>query len=84
LQKTKPDKVWNFFPAHAPKQVKAFFSVAIISEVGNEKNTYFLVRQMAAWAKIGAPFRCIANVIIFTLSLHHINFGIHAWSSKCM
>jgi hypothetical protein len=21
---------------------------------------------------------------LFTLSLYHINFGIHAWSSKCM
>lgn len=41
LQKTEPDKVWNFFPVHAPKQVKAFFSVAIVSEVGNGKNTCF-------------------------------------------
>jgi len=32
-------KVWNFFPVHAPKQVKAFFSVAIVSEAGNGKKT---------------------------------------------
>ena len=41
LQKTEPDKVWNFFPVHAPKQVRAFFSVAVISEIGNGKNTCF-------------------------------------------
>lgn len=41
LQKTEPDKVWNFFTVHAPKQVRAFFSVAVISEVGNGKNTCF-------------------------------------------
>jgi len=41
LQKTEPDKVWNFFTVHAPKQVRAFFSAAIISEVGNGKNTCF-------------------------------------------
>jgi len=55
-------KVWNFFPVHAPKQVKAFFSVAIVSEAGNgKKNTCFLVGQMAAWTKIGsivASFVC--------------------------
>ena len=41
LQKTEPNKVWNFFPIQAPKQVRAFFSVAIVSEVGNGKNTCF-------------------------------------------
>ena len=41
MQKTEPDKVWNFFTVHAPKQVRAFFSAAIISEVGNGKNTCF-------------------------------------------
>ena len=41
LQKTEPDKVWNFFPIQAPKQVRAFFSVAIVSEVGNGINTCF-------------------------------------------
>ena len=41
LQKTEPDKVWNFFHVHAPKQVKAFFSVAIVTEVGNGKSTCF-------------------------------------------
>jgi hypothetical protein len=34
--------------------------------------------------KDNGPFRSLPNVIIFTLSLHHINFGTHAWSSKCM
>jgi hypothetical protein len=43
LQKTEPDKVWNFFPVHAPKQVRAFFSVAVISEVGNGKKKYLLL-----------------------------------------
>jgi hypothetical protein len=40
LQKTEPDKGWTFFPVHAQHQVKSF-SVAVISEVGNGKNTYF-------------------------------------------
>jgi len=54
LQKTEPDKIWNFFPVHAPKQVRAFFSVAIVSEVGNGKKYLLLVRLMAAWAKVGS------------------------------
>jgi len=43
LHKTEADKVWNFFPVHAPKQVKAFFLVGIV-----------LVGQMATWTKIGS------------------------------
>jgi hypothetical protein len=27
---------------------------------------------------IGPPFRSLPNIIIFTLSLHHINFRTHA------
>lgn len=41
LQKTEPDKPWAFLPIKAPSQVKAFFSVAVRSSVGNGKNTRF-------------------------------------------
>ncbi|XP_022684049.1 uncharacterized protein LOC111257920 [Setaria italica] len=41
LQKTEPDKPWAFFPIQVHHSVKSFFSVAIISEVGNGRNTLF-------------------------------------------
>jgi len=41
LEKTEPEKAWAFLPVQAPPQVKSFFATAIISEVGNGKNTYF-------------------------------------------
>jgi len=41
LQKTEPGKPWAFFSIQAPPQVKAFFSIAIVTEVGNGKNTSF-------------------------------------------
>ena len=41
LQKTEPEKPWAFFPINSSPQVKAFFAAAIISEVGNGKNTCF-------------------------------------------
>ena len=41
LQKTEPEKPWAFFPIQASPQVRAFFAVAITSEVGNGKNTCF-------------------------------------------
>jgi hypothetical protein len=41
LQKTDPDKSWSFFPIQVHPSAKAFFSVAIVSEVGNGKNTFF-------------------------------------------
>ena len=41
LEKAEPEKAWAFLPVQAPPQVKSFFATAIISEVGNGKNTYF-------------------------------------------
>jgi hypothetical protein len=41
LQKTEPNKPWAFFPIQVHHSVKAFFSVAIVSEVGNGRNTLF-------------------------------------------
>ncbi|XP_012704012.1 uncharacterized protein LOC105915054 [Setaria italica] len=41
LQKTKPNKPWAIFPIQVQHSVKAFFSVAITSEIGNGKNTLF-------------------------------------------
>ena len=41
LQKTEPDKPWAFFPIQVHPAVKAFFSIAIKSEVGNGMNTLF-------------------------------------------
>jgi len=45
LQKTEPGKPWAFFPIHSSPQVKAFFAAAIISEVGNGKNTCFWINR---------------------------------------
>ena len=41
LQKTEPGKPWAFFSIQAPPQIKAFLSIAIVTEVGNGKNTSF-------------------------------------------
>jgi hypothetical protein len=41
LQKTEPEKPWAFFPVQVHHLVRAFFSVTIISEVGNGINTLF-------------------------------------------
>jgi hypothetical protein len=41
LQKTEPDKPWAFFPIQVQHSVKSFFAVAIVSEVGNGRNTLF-------------------------------------------
>ena len=37
LQKTEPDKVWNFFPVHAPKQVWAFSQWQLFLKLGMVK-----------------------------------------------
>jgi len=41
LQKTEPNKPWSFFPIKAPYQVQAFFSAAVVTVVGNGKNSLF-------------------------------------------
>lgn len=41
LQKTEPDRPWAAFPIQVHSSVKAFFPMAVISEVGNGKNTFF-------------------------------------------
>jgi len=37
LQKTEPDKPWEFLPIKAPPEVNAFFSEVVVSLVGNGK-----------------------------------------------
>jgi len=41
LQETEPNRPWAHLPVHVPDQVKAFFTVAIISEVGDGEHTLF-------------------------------------------
>ena len=41
LQKTEPNKPWSAFPIQVHPSVKALFSVAIISEVGDGARTLF-------------------------------------------
>jgi len=41
LQKTEPNRPWAHLPIHVPDQVKAFFAVAVISEVGDGEHTLF-------------------------------------------
>ena len=41
VQKTEPNKPWAIFPIKLHHSVKSFFSVAIVSEVGNGRNTLF-------------------------------------------
>ena len=39
LQKNEPEKAWAFLPIKAAPQVKAFFAAAVVTVVGNGKNT---------------------------------------------
>jgi len=41
LQKTKPDKAWSFLLVKAPHQVQDFFAAAVVTVIGNGKNTLF-------------------------------------------
>jgi len=41
LQKTEPEKAWSSFQVKAPHQVQAFFAVAVVTLVGNGKNSLF-------------------------------------------
>jgi len=41
LKKSEPNRPWAHLPIHVPNQAKAFFAVAIISEVGNGEHTLF-------------------------------------------
>jgi hypothetical protein len=41
VEKNWPDRPWAAFPIQVHSSVRAFFSLAIISEVGNGKNTPF-------------------------------------------
>jgi hypothetical protein len=41
LHKTEPHRPWSMFPIQVPEQVKAFFEVAIITEVGDGTHTLF-------------------------------------------
>lgn len=41
LQKTEPEKPWAFFPIQVHHSVEVFFSIAIVSEVGNGQNLLF-------------------------------------------
>jgi len=41
LQNTEPYKPRAFFPIKASPKVKAFFALAVVSSVGNGRNTLF-------------------------------------------
>ena len=43
LQKTEPNKPWAFLPVQVHQTVKSFFSVAVITQVGNGTNTLFWI-----------------------------------------
>jgi hypothetical protein len=41
LQKTEPDRPWTFFSIQVHQSAKVFFSMAVVTEVGDGKNTLF-------------------------------------------
>jgi hypothetical protein len=41
LQKTQPQRPWSSLPIQIPERTRAFFSVAMASEVGNGAHTLF-------------------------------------------
>ena len=48
LQKTELEKAWAFLPVKAQPQVKAFFAAAVVTVVGNGKNTLFWTNRWMA------------------------------------
>jgi hypothetical protein len=48
-KKIEPHRPWANLRIHVPEQVRAFFAVAIYSEVGDGANTLFLDRRLAPW-----------------------------------
>jgi hypothetical protein len=55
LQKTEPHRPWANLPIQVPKQVRAFFAVAIYSEVGDGTKTLF-------WTDRWLHGHCIADL----------------------
>ena len=55
LQKTEPYHPWANLPIHVPDQVRAFFAMAVYSEVGNGANTLF-------WTDRWLHGQCIADL----------------------
>jgi len=55
LQKTEPHCPWAALPFHVPKQVRAFYSVAVTSEIGDGANTLF-------WTDRWIHGQCIADL----------------------
>jgi len=53
LQKTEPNRPWAHRPIHVPDQVRAFFAMATISEVGDGAHTLF-------WTDRWLEGQCIA------------------------
>jgi hypothetical protein len=41
LNKTEPHRPWANLPVQVPRQVQAFFKLAVVSEVGNGPSTLF-------------------------------------------
>jgi len=55
LQKTEPHHPWTTLPFHVPEQVRAFFSVAVNSVIGDGANTLF-------WTDRWLNGQCIADL----------------------
>jgi hypothetical protein len=55
LKKTEPNRPWAHLLVHVLDQVKAFFAVATISEVGNGEHTLF-------WTDMWLHGQCIAEL----------------------
>jgi len=55
LKKTEPHRPWAALPIQIPDQVNAFFSVAVVSEVGNGNRTLF-------WTDRWIHGQCIADL----------------------
>jgi hypothetical protein len=49
LRKTEPNKPRASFPFQANADLKAFFSMAVVTEIGDGTNTLFLARYVVVW-----------------------------------
>ena len=71
LKKTEPHRPWASLPLQVPSQVQAFFSIALITEVGNGSRTLF-------WADRWIHGLCIADLapnLLAAVSKRRIKIG---------
>jgi len=77
LQKIELDKPWAFLPVQAPPQVKAFFAISIISEVGNGKNTSFWTDRWLFGQRLDQAFPHLFEAVAARAKKRTVHDALH-------